>query len=179
MKNRYVLGLLLVLITSLSMNAQELVNPVIKNFGTIGQADSATEKPDPSLTYNIVVDLATGEDNKSNLLFSLNNVARLINLHVMGGVPKENLHVVVAVHGGAIWSVLNNELYYKKFKTANPNIPLYRELIDSGVKIVVCSQSMFKRNIAPSDLVKGLEVATSALTTITTYQLKGYALLKF
>lgn len=179
MKNRFLLGLMLVLYSSPFTNAQELVNPVIKNFGTIGQADLATEKPDPSLSYNIVIDLATGEDNKSSLLFSLNNVARLLNLHVMGGVPKENLHVVVAVHGGAIWSVLNNEMYYKKFKTANPNIALYKELLDSGVKIVVCSQSMFKRNIAPSELVEGLEVATSALTTLTTYQLKGYALLKF
>ncbi|MCW1952621.1 MAG: DsrE family protein [Flavobacteriia bacterium] len=179
MKSTQKWGLLVALIATNFLYAQELVNPVIKNFGTIGQADLATEKPDPNLTYNIVVDLATGEDNKSNLLFSLNNVARLINLHVMGGVPKENLNIVVAVHGGAIWSVLNNELYYKKFKTANPNIPLYKELLDSGVKIVVCSQSMFKRNIAPSELVKGLEVATSALTTLTTYQIKGYAVLKF
>ncbi len=179
MRSKQKWGLLVALITTNFLYSQELVNPVIKNFGTIGQADLASEKPDPNLTYNIVVDLATGEDNKSNLLFSLNNVARLINLHVMGGVPEENLNIVVAVHGGAIWSVLNNELYYKKFKTANPNIPLYKELLDSGVKIVVCSQSMFKRNIAPSDLVKGLEVATSALTTLTTYQIKGYAVLKF
>ena len=179
MRSKQKWGLLVALITTNFLYSQELVNPVIKNFGTIGQADLATEKPDPNLTYNIVVDLATGEDNKSNLLFSLNNVARLINLHVMDGVPEENLNIVVAVHGGAIWSVLNNELYYKKFKTANPNIPLYKELLDSGVKIVVCSQSMFKRNIAPSDLVKGLEVATSALTTLTTYQIKGYAVLKF
>lgn len=179
MKSTQKWGLLVALIATNFLYAQELVNSVIKNFGTIGQADLATEKPDPNLTYNIVVDLATGEDNKSNLLFSLNNVARLINLHVMGGVPKENLNIVVAVHGGAIWSVLNNELYYKKFKTANPNIPLYKELLDSGVKIVVCSQSMFKRNIAPSELVKGLEVATSALTTLTSYQIKGYAVLKF
>jgi len=48
-----------------------------------------------------------------------------------------------------------------------------------GVKIAVCSQSMFKRKIMPEELAPGLEMATSALTVLTTYQLKGYALLKF
>jgi hypothetical protein len=38
---------------------------------------------------------------------------------------------------------------------------------------------MFKRKIAPSELAPGLEVATSALTVLSTYQLKGYALIRF
>ena len=167
------------LLFSEGLLAQKLVNPVIKNFGTIGEAPSASVKPDPKLPYNIVIDLATGEENKSDLLFSLNNVARLINLHVMGGVPKENLHIVVAIHGGAIWSTMNNETYRKTFGIDNPNIELYKALKEQGVTLAVCSQSMFKRQVAPEDLVPGLEVATSALTTLTTYQLKGYAIMKF
>ena len=97
----------------------------------------------------------------------------------MGGVPKENLNVVVAVHGGAIWTIMNDELYFEKFGVANPHTPLYKELLDNSVRVVVCSQSMFKRKIAKDQLIPGLEVATSALTTLTQYQLMGYALLRF
>jgi len=30
---------------------QNLINPVIKGFGTIGDAPEATEKPDPNMDY--------------------------------------------------------------------------------------------------------------------------------
>lgn len=179
MQQYSVFSLLFFLCSIISLNAQTLVNPVIKGFGTIGDAPQATVKPDPSLDYKIVIDIATGGENKSQVFFSLNNVARLINLHVMGGVPKENLYVVVAIHGSAIWSVLNHEMYRKKFGIENPHVALFQELLAHNVKIVVCSQSMMKRQISPSELVPGLEVATSALTVLSTYQLRGYAALKF
>jgi intracellular sulfur oxidation DsrE/DsrF family protein len=51
--------------------------------------------------------------------------------------------------------------------------------VDYGVKVVVCGQSLVKREIPKEMLIPGIEVAASALTTITTYQLKGYALLRF
>ena len=161
------------------IQAQTPINPVIKGYGTIADAPMADLKPNPSLTYNIVVDLATSDEDKTAVSFSVNQLARLLNLHVMGGVPKENLNVVVAVHGGAIWTIMNDELYFEKFGVANPHTPLYKELLDNGVRVVVCSQSMFKRKIAKDQLIPGLEVATSALTTLTQYQLMGYALLRF
>jgi intracellular sulfur oxidation DsrE/DsrF family protein len=161
------------------LQGQSLVNPIISNFGTIGDAPMATEKPDPDMVYNIVVDVATGDEDKSQVFFALNNLARLMNLHVMGGVPPEHLNVVVAIHGSAIWSVMNDQAYTKRYGIANPHSPLFKQLLAQGVKIVVCSQSMFKRKIAPEELAPGLEMATSALTVLTTYQLKGYALLRF
>ena len=161
------------------LQGQTLVNPVIKGFGTIGDAPMAAEKPDPNMVYNIVVDVATGDEDKSQVFFALNNLARLMNLHVMGGVPPEQLNVVVAIHGSAIWSVMNDQAYTKRYGIANPHSPLFEELLAQGVKIAVCSQSMFKRKIMPEELAPGLEMATSALTVLTTYQLKGYALLKF
>jgi intracellular sulfur oxidation DsrE/DsrF family protein len=161
------------------LQGQTLVNPVIKGFGTIGDAPMAAEKPDPNMVYNIVVDVATGDEDKSQVFFALNNLARLMNLHVMGGVPPEQLNVVVAIHGSAIWSVMNDQAYTKRYGIANPHSPLFEELLAQGVKIAVCSQSMFKRKIMPEGLAPGLEMATSALSVLTTYQLKGYALLKF
>lgn len=164
---------------AVNAQAQEMVNPVIKSYGGIFDAPYATEKPDPNMEYKVVVDIATGDANKGKPFYSLINVARMMNLHAMGGVPKENMKVVLAIHGGAVWSVLNNEAYQAKFNVDNPHIPLFKELQDAGVKIVVCSQSMKGRSIDHTKLAPGLETATSMLTTLTTYQLKGYAALKF
>ena len=89
------------------------------------------------------------------------------------------MDVVLAIHGGAVWSVLNNEKYQERFDMDNPHLELFEKLQEAGVKIFVCSQSLMGRNIDHEKLAPGLEVATSMLTTMTTYQLKGYASLKF
>ena len=170
---------LLFLLTGSLLMAQEAVNPAIKSFGTVSTVPNADVTPDPSRTYNIVVDVMSGGDDHSEVFFSMNNVARLVNLHTMAGVPQENLNVVVAVHNAAMWSVLSNEEHQKRFKTTNPHEPLIEELLNYGVKIVVCGQSLVKRNVSKAELLPGVEVATSALTVLTEYQLMGYALLRF
>lgn len=167
------------LFVCLHLAAQERIHPIIKGYGGILDAPHATERPDPNMEYKIVVDVATGDLEKKDPFYSLVNVARLLNLHAMGGVPKENIKVVLAIHSGAIWSVLNDEKYQERFEVSNPHLPLFEELRAAGVEIFVCSQSLMVRDIDHEQLAPGLEVATSMLTTLTTYQLKGYASLKF
>jgi len=75
---------LLALVVCSNLFGQTPVNPVIQNFGTVIDSPLADLKPDPSLTYNILVDLMTGEEDKSVVAFSVNQLARLMNLHVMG-----------------------------------------------------------------------------------------------
>lgn len=159
--------------------AQQRINPVIKGYGGIFDAPHATERPDPTMDYKVVIDVATGDNDKSSPFYSLVNVARLMNLHAMGGLPADKMDIVLAVHGGAIWSMLDNETYKEKFNHDNPHLDLFKELQEAGVKIFVCSQSMMGRNIDHEKLPEGVEVATSMLSTMTTYQLKGYAALKF
>lgn len=159
--------------------AQAPQNPVIKSTGTIHDIPYATVTPDPHLEYNIVIDVATGPQTPDELNPSLENVARLINLHVAGGVPLSRLHIVLAVHNASAVALLNNETYQQKFKMDNPNLTLIEELKQAGVKIALCGQSMVRRDINPKQIAPGVEVATSMLTTFTTYQLKGYAAMKF
>jgi len=61
----------------------------------------------------------------------------------------------------------------------NPNLKLYEELNAAGVKMFVCGQSLIARKIDRTKMVPEVKIATSMLTTLTTYQLKGYASLKF
>lgn len=159
--------------------SQKMVNPIIKNYGGIYDLPDAEEKIDPALEYKIIVDVARESEKPEDVNWALNNVARLLNLHAMAGVPKEKLHVVLAIHGGAAFTVRNNEEYKKVYGVDNPNLGLYKELIDAGVKMVVCGQSLIARKIDPDKMVPGIKVASSMLTTVTTYQLKGYALLTF
>jgi intracellular sulfur oxidation DsrE/DsrF family protein len=171
--------LLFCLFGAFASTAQTAQNPVIQSAGTIHDIPYATEKPDPALAYDIVIDVATGPESPDQMNPSLERVARLINLHVVGGVPLANLHIVLAIHNASGVATMNNEAYRKKFKTDNPNMKLIEELNQAGVKITVCGQTLIMRGIDPSQLAPGVEVATSMLTTYTTYQLKGYAALKF
>jgi len=157
----------------------EPIFPIVQGFGGIFNAPHATEKPDPTLEYKVVIDVATGDENKSEPFMSLINIARLMNLHSMGGVSEQNMKVVAVLHKDALWAVLNHEAYREKFGVDNPHIPLFQELKRHGVKLFVCSQSLFKREVPYQLVTPEVEVATSMLTTMTTYQLKGYAALKF
>jgi intracellular sulfur oxidation DsrE/DsrF family protein len=171
--------LLVGILTMGNVYAQSYTYPIIKNYGGIYDVPDAIEKPDPTQEYKIVIDLAGGSDRPGDLNFGLNNIARMINLHVIGGVPKERLSVIVAVHNEASYTILDNSQYMEKYKTDNPNLALYKELREAGVKFYVCGQSLVARKIDRKRISEDVGIATSMLTVLTTYQLKGYASFKF
>lgn len=164
---------------AIAVQAQEKVNPIIKDFGSVYEIPNAVEKPDPKLNYKILVDLTMASSKPDTINLGIEAAITLINLHGVGGVPKEKIKVVMAVHNVAGFTVMNNEAYKARYKVDNPNLPMIQALVDAGVKIVVCGQTLKKRGIDPASLAPGVEVATSALTTITTHQLKGYAMIKW
>ncbi len=156
-----------------------MVFPVVRNFGGIYDIPDAVERPDPTLDYKIVIDLAGGSENPASINDHLNNIARMINLHGIGGVPKEKIKVVVAIHNQATYSIMDNESYNQRYKVDNPNLALYKALREAGVELFVCGQSLIGRNIDKTKISPDIKIATSMLTVLTTYQLKGYAWFKF
>ena len=173
---------LLILLLSLSFGSllaqAEYQYPVIKNFGGIYAIDQATVVPDAKQKYKIVIDVYSGDD-PTQLNGALNNVARMINLHAIGGVHPDSIHVVLAIHGEATKTVLNDDGYVKRYDVKNPNHDLIAELKAAGVKLAVCGQSLIGREIDVDEVDEHVEIATSMLTTVTNYQLKGYVLLRF
>ncbi|MDX2068680.1 MAG: DsrE family protein [Haliscomenobacter sp.] len=153
--------------------------PIVKEYGGIYEIPDATERPDPTLTYKLMVDLSTAAEDNKQISRWVDNVARLMNLHGLAGVPKAALKVKVVVHGGAIFTLLNNAQYQERFQTDNPNLKVYEALLAAGADIMVCGQSLIARKMVTKDLWPGVRVAHSALTTITTYVPQGYVLLKF
>lgn len=161
------------------VQAQTPQFPIVKGFGGIYEIPDATERPDGTLEYKILVDLTSpSEDNKQISRF-VDNVARMMNLHGLAGVTKDRLKVKVILHGGGIFALLNDENYKKRFEVENPNLKVFEALKAAGADVMVCGQSLIARNLKTSDLWPGVRVAHSALTTITTYVPQGYILLKF
>jgi len=167
-----------ILISNLAFG-QSRINPVIKGYGGIFDIPYAEEKPDPALDYNLIIEVEHAIDFPDSVSWALNNVARLINLHAMAGVKPEKLHIVLAIHGGAAYTVMNNEEYRNKYKVSNPNLGLFAELEKAGVRMVVCGQSLINRKVDRFKMVPQVKIASSMLTTITSYQMKGYAIMKF
>ncbi len=170
---KYISTLVLTFFFVCTANAQKAANPIIENFGTIYEIENAVN-PDSKIEYKIVIDLKTLQRDKESVNSGLNNVARMMNLHGLGGVEAENLKVAVAIHGGATDLIMSNEAYQKKYELDNPNLQLIDELKDAGVELYVCGQSLLARNYDQSEVNPQIKIGLSMLTVVTTYMHKGY-----
>jgi len=171
--------LLNMLMESISLTwAQDKVHPVIETFGGIYPIPEATVRPSSELKYKVVIDLYSGSESFDKLNPALNNVARMINLHAIGGAAPK-MDIVLAIQGSANDIVMRNEHYSVRNNVDNPNVELIKSLKAAGVKLTVCGQSLLASKVDPSQVLDEVDIATSMLTTVTTYQLKGYAFLSF
>jgi intracellular sulfur oxidation DsrE/DsrF family protein len=168
-----------ILLWSLAISwAQDMKYPVIDSFGGIYDIPEATVRPGPEQQYKVIIDLYSGSESPDKLNPALNNVARMINLHAIGGASQK-MDVVLAIHGKANDVVMSSEHYLARYNVDNPNVELIKSLKAAGVKLTVCGQSLLYSNVAAEQVLKEVDIATSMLTTVTTYQLKGYAFLAF
>lgn len=132
------------------MNNIKVIYPAIKSvWAPVAVVNELDVKMDPTAEHNIVFDFfihnkVNGKGSKldsASINMGLNDIARIYNLHIAGGVPKEKVHFVAAVHAMAESSFLTNEAYQKKYKMNNPNLPLIEQLSNAGVQFLLCSQS--------------------------------------
>lgn len=177
MKSLYLL--IIFVLSTATMLAQNKVNPIIKSYGTVFEIPTADHKPDPAIDYKIVIELTENTPKADSLNIYLEAIATLINLHAAEGVPAKNIHVAVVLRKSATYAVLGDVLFRKYFKVENPNRQLLKELQDAGVQFYVCGQTMIKRSMKEEELMPGTKIASSGLTTISTLQLQGYTMIKF
>jgi intracellular sulfur oxidation DsrE/DsrF family protein len=171
--------LFLMFFVCFNVSAQVKLNPLVKDFGSVYEVPFAVEKPNPKLQYKILVDVNSASEKPEIINEGIENVAKILNLHILGGVPEKNLQVVLVVHGAAAVNLMNNSSYQQKFAVNNPNLPLIAALGQAGVKIFICGQTILKRNIDYHQLAPEVTVALSAITTITNYSIKGFTVLKY
>ena len=146
-----------------------------KGSGIIPVKDP-TEIPDPNIDYKILFEL-TGNNPDSTIKeinYGLDEIARVINLHIASGVPVKKIIPVIVVHAGALHVLKNNEAYQKKYKVDNPSIKLIDDLKKIGAKFIVCGQAMAFLEVTKEELLPDIKISLTAQTVLTHYQLKGY-----
>src|SRR6056297_164932 len=161
------------MVTSL-LAAQEWTTPVIEGYGKIKQFENVAVQPDSTLEYNLVFDI-TGEREMDGVNIGIWKIARVINMLGAANVPKDKIHIVAAIHGGATFITLNDEKYQEKYQKANPNNELLKLLNEYGVELFVCAQATASRGYGAEDLNPNTKLALSAMTVLANYQLQGYA----
>lgn len=150
--------------------------PVFTEFGRHANVPGVELKKSTSL--KVAFDAISGAE-KGSVNQQFDSLARFINMHVANGVPQNNIQLALVVHGGAALDVLNASGYAQKQGGPNANIALVEALLEEGVKIVLCGQSMMGHNLSQDMLIDGVEVELSAMTAHALLQQQGYTLNPF
>jgi intracellular sulfur oxidation DsrE/DsrF family protein len=79
----------------------------------------------------------------------------------------------------AIFVILNNDAYKKRFGVDNPNLKILEEMKQAGINLYACGQSVTGFGIDPKNVNQNFEIVLSRATTVSTRQMKGYAFFKF
>jgi intracellular sulfur oxidation DsrE/DsrF family protein len=157
---------------------QDRANPVIAPYGKITPADNAAMRPESTLRYRVVFSVTKAGPDADKPNPSLDKVARMVNLLGAYGIQPQKGDIVAVVHGAATPIVATDAVYAAKTKVQrNPNLDLIAKLRAAGVVVSVCSQALHGNDIEPKDVAPGVEVDVSAMTTLATLQLKGWALM--
>ena len=159
-----------------------MIYPFLKGstyYSGVLPVEGITDPADYKDRYKLIFDFWTGksEDYKQGKFNpGIDEIIRILNLHMASGIPENRMDVAVVVHGPASTAFLNNEAYQKQFGVNNPNLELISQLQKKGVVFTICGQTLQLREIEMDKLVTGMRKSQSARTAFSTYQLKGYVL---
>ncbi len=148
--------------------------PIIKDYGA---SFSVTDRDVPLVgdhQYQVVFELTKYSTDTTVVNRDLDRVARFLNAHAGAGVPREKMDIVVVVHGATLISLLNDDAYNSKYGSDNPSLELVNQLVDAGVDVYACGQSLGFRRWSKSDLSSKVKVGLSAMTLVNAFQAKGY-----
>ena len=146
--------------------------PVIFGYGKHAPVKQDVTLPkDTEFKLTFDIDQA-GKEGTLNR--GIDTVARFINMHVANGVPLENLHLAMVIHGGASNEMLNGKAYKQKYGKPNPNAELLSTLSANGVQIMLCGQSAYYHQIDHDDLIDGVDMVLSAMTAHMLLNQQGY-----
>ena len=149
--------------------------PLIMNGGPSAQVPDATFPIPAGHVFKVMWEINQQGDS-SQVNQQIGTIARFYNLHVRNGVPKENLFGAAVVHGTGWMALLTDEAYQRRFGRANPSKALVEELIANGARFAVCGQTAAFRGLRATELLPGVQMATSAMTALNVFYAEGYRL---
>ena len=177
---RYWAALLMVCSTPAAAQDMSMfeTGPVFADFGPHAAIEGVAEFPaDTKFAHSF--DVATKADGqRRNRGFE--SAARFINMHAANGVDPANIRVAVVVHGTAVLDLLDDDARTARdMKAPNPTGAMVREMLDHGVRFIVCGQSAAGQGVSREDLMDGVEMDLSAMTAHARLQQQGYTVNPF
>jgi len=152
--------------------------PVFPTFGPHAPVEETMERP-ADATYKVAFDVSTpAEDGKASR--GIESAARFINMLAANGTDPADIKVAVVIHGKASLDLLHDEAWAAKGKEGlNPSAAMIAEMLDKGVRIILCGQSAAAFGVTNDQLVPGVEMALSAMTAHALLQQEGYSVNPF
>ena len=152
---------------------------LVPDFGAYRDIPDAFDTPDPALRYKIIFEMTAPARDAAKPHHGLEKVARMVNLLSIHGVDIQPGDMVVAIHGQASRATLTGAAHVKRHDgAANPNVEIIRQLTAAGVSIRLCGQVMQALGYGKDELNPDVKVDVSAITTVATMQMRGYAVMK-
>lgn len=146
--------------------------PLIEGFGPVAAVEGV--RVEPETTFRVAFDVAEPAE-PGEISRRLESAARFLNMHAAAGVPERNMAVAIVVHGRAAFDLVTAA----RRGEANANAPLIAALVDAGVAIELCGQTAAYYDIAVADLLPGVRMSLSAMTSHALLQQRGYTLNPF
>ncbi len=142
--------------------------PLIEGFGPVADVPGASVEA--GTVFKVAFDVADAAD-PGEINRRLESASRFLNMHVAAGVPAENIDIAIIVHGPAALDLVRSD--------TNANADLIAALIEVGVTIELCGQTAAYRDIVAEDLLPGVTLSLSAMTSHALLQQDGYTLNPF
>lgn len=152
-------------------------SPPIKDFGQFYQVPDAQTLAKNS-HFKIAFDVSK-QATEGELNFAFNSLARFINMHVDSGVPIDNIHLALVVHGGASKDLLADKYYQALYMKTNANQALIKQLLAHNTEVYLCGQSATHFDVSADKLIPGVKLMLSAMTAHAYLQQQGYSLNPF
>lgn len=129
----------------------------------------------------VAVNVSSKDMNAAkNISQQINNVQNLVsNYEGMYGIPagKDGYQIVVIAHGAGGRFLLNDDAHLRTYGTVNTTKAAVQALINKGVKVMMCQNTMKASNWVSADLIPGVTEVPAGVTGITDYGMRGWVVL--
>jgi intracellular sulfur oxidation DsrE/DsrF family protein len=148
--------------------------PQIEGHGSVVALPDAGERPRVGgrVVFDTTAAPAAGKVNRG-----LESAARLVNLYAKEGLTAARPQIAVILHFTATSAALADAAHERTGGGSNPNRELVEKLLQNGVEVWVCGQSVIRSGHALSDILPGIKVAHSAMVFNINRQQDGWATL--
>jgi hypothetical protein len=148
--------------------------PQIEGYGSVVGLPEAGERP--RIGGRVVFD-TTAAATPGKVNRGLESAARLVNLYAKEGLAASRPQIAVILHFNATSAALADAAHERAGGGSNPNRELVEKLLENGVEVWVCGQSVVRGGHALSDILPGIKVAHSAMVFNINRQQDGWATL--